>query len=48
MHANLSFLLRERIEGKEEGDINSHIDLPMLVISFLDLSDLLLQIWDRL
>jgi hypothetical protein len=25
MHANHSFLLRERIKGKEDGDINSHI-----------------------
>jgi hypothetical protein len=38
----MQILLRERIKGKEDGDINSHIDLPTLIISFLDLSDLFL------
>jgi hypothetical protein len=47
MHANLSFLLRERIKGKEDGDINSLLDLPMLIISFLGLRSLFLWIWNR-
>jgi hypothetical protein len=47
MHANLSFLLHKRINGKEDGDINSLLDLPTLLISFLDFSDLFLRIWNH-
>jgi hypothetical protein len=38
MNANLPFLLRELIKGKEDGDINSLLNLPALIISSLILA----------